>query len=575
MRFPAIPETLVGPADRPGDAEVNPPVLVPAAGALVRHLPAAASGPRRELIVEADDLGLLYAFNEGVRAAFHEGVLTSACLRANGYAFDHAIAEVLKDCPGLGVGVHLCLNEAEPVSAAGRITALLDGHGRLRSGYLWIMRAARTRSALVQIEREFRAQIERVLAAGVRPDHLNSHQHVHMIPPLFRLTCRLAREYDVPAVRLVRELPYWAGGLRQQFAPLANSNFAKHLLLNRFARINEGAARCFSLPVTDYFIGVSYTANMHLAAVLNGLRAAAYGAVEILLHPAIGPDARDRRYPSQELQQYVAAHQRRIELASLRAPELSDFLQRAGWLRLRFGDWARLRRERRITMSDALIPPADHELCDQTAVHCPPWVSAAHPDSRAFSELALANSAAGQRVLDLGTGTGIIAICLAKRGRVVVASDVSGSAVRTARENARRNGVMIECHESDLLATVPGRFDLIAFNIPYGFGPDNLATSLAKHVLRKLPFIRRRSGLAMPRPVLRYHQELIARLGGQAREHLQPGGALLLHVYESEVDALMSVLPRDVTVELLRHPALAPNRTLGMLVRYPAVGVVG
>lgn len=528
--------------------------------------------PRRELIVEADDLGLLYCFNEGIRAAYHDGVLTSACIRANGYAYDHAIRDVIPSCPGLGLGVHLCLNEAEPVAPAGRVEALLKPDRHFRDGFVWLMRLARTAAGLAQIEQEFRAQIERVLGDGVKIDHLNSHQHVHMIPPIFRLACRLAREYGVPAVRLVRELPYWAGGWRQQVAPLANSNFAKHLLLNRLARINESAARCFGIPVTDYFIGVSYTANMHLPAVLRGLHTAAYGAVEILLHPAIGPDPRDTRYPSRALQQYVTSHQRRMELASLRSPELSEFLRREGWVRMNFATWTAARLSRRITMTNATVPQEDHALYDGLAVTCPPWVSAAHPDSRAFAELVLAHSAPGERVLDLGTGTGIIAIGLAKRGRIVTATDISGAAVKTARVNAERNGVTITALESDLLSAVSGEFDLIAFNIPYGFGPDNFATSIAKHLLRKLPFIRRRSGLAMPRPVLRYHQELIARLGAQAAAHLAPGGRLLLHAYESEVDALLSVLPAEVRVELIRHPALDANRTLGLLVRFDAEG---
>jgi hypothetical protein len=86
-----------------------------------------AAPPRRCLILEADDLGLLYAFNEGVLHAYPGGMLTSTRLRANGYAYDHAIHEVLPRCPALGVGLHLCLNEAEPVAPAScvRLTFLI------------------------------------------------------------------------------------------------------------------------------------------------------------------------------------------------------------------------------------------------------------------------------------------------------------------------------------------------------------------------------------------------------------------------------------------------------------------
>ena len=57
--------------------------------------------------------------------------------------------------------------------------------------------------------------------------------------------------------------------------------------------------------------GVSYTGHMALATIRAGLAAIPYGSVEILLHPAIGPDPRDREYPTPALYQYVCAPQRR------------------------------------------------------------------------------------------------------------------------------------------------------------------------------------------------------------------------------------------------------------------------
>ncbi len=528
---------------------------------------------RRSLILEADDLGLLHAFNEGVLAACHEGVLTSTCLRANGYAYEHAIREVLPACPGLGVGIHLCLNEAEPVAPRRTVPLLLNRRGSLRPGFVWLMRVARTAAGLKQIETEFRAQIARVLGDGVPVDHLNSHQHVHMIPAIFRLTCRLAREHGVPCVRLVRELPYGAGGVRKHVQPYVNSNFVKHLLMNRLARINEAAARKFGIPTTDYFVGVNYTAHMSLRAVVSGLKAAPYGSVELLLHPAIGPDRRDEPYYSTSgLHKYVTARQRSIELQSLRSPKLSDFLRDEGWKAMSFATWARARQRSRIPMRTPNVPDETRQLCDCAEVTCPPWVSAAQDDSRVFAQLALVQTQPGQRVLDVGTGTGILAICLAKAGRSVVAIDISRAAVRTARANSARNGVNVECCESDLLASVRGRFDLIAFNLPYGFRRDNLVMNVAKHLLRQVPWIRQHSGLAVPRPILKYHQQLVARLIEQAPEHLTPDGGVLLHTYESEVSALAQVLPDRVQIELLQHPRLTTNRTVGMLIRFRAAG---
>jgi predicted glycoside hydrolase/deacetylase ChbG (UPF0249 family) len=56
-----------------------------------------------------------------------------------------------------------------------------------------------------EVERELRAQIRRAREAGLRPSHLDSHQHVHMLPRVALLVARLASENGVRAVRYPRQ----------------------------------------------------------------------------------------------------------------------------------------------------------------------------------------------------------------------------------------------------------------------------------------------------------------------------------------------------------------------------------
>jgi release factor glutamine methyltransferase len=75
---------------------------------------------------------------------------------------------------------------------------------------------------------------------------------------------------------------------------------------------------------------------------------------------------------------------------------------------------------------------------------------------------------AGKRLLDMGTGSGPVAIFAGDRGARVTACDVNPRAVRLAAENARRSGVAVEVVESNLFSALPGRtFDLICFNVPF------------------------------------------------------------------------------------------------------------
>ena len=74
----------------------------------------------------------------------------------------------------------------------------------------------------------------------------------------------------------------------------------------------------------------------------------------------------------------------------------------------------------------------------------------------------------GEMALDVGTGTGLIALLMAKKARFVLGVDVNPLAVELARKNALLNGIRnVEFCLSDLFENVSGKFDVITFNAPY------------------------------------------------------------------------------------------------------------
>src|SRR5207247_10820614 len=89
-----------------------------------------------------------------------------------------------------------------PVTEPAELASLAPG-GRFRPTWTSFMRdAVFGRIRLAEIERELTAQVHRLVEAGLRPTHLDSHKHVHAYPPVFAIVARLARPFGIQTVRL-------------------------------------------------------------------------------------------------------------------------------------------------------------------------------------------------------------------------------------------------------------------------------------------------------------------------------------------------------------------------------------
>lgn len=73
----------------------------------------------------------------------------------------------------------------------------------------------------------------------------------------------------------------------------------------------------------------------------------------------------------------------------------------------------------------------------------------------------------GERVLEIGCGSGIVSIHCALNGCTVTAGDINPHAVELTRMNAEANGADIDVHLTDVYSDIEGEFDTILFNLPY------------------------------------------------------------------------------------------------------------
>jgi predicted glycoside hydrolase/deacetylase ChbG (UPF0249 family) len=152
------------------------------------------------IIVHADDLGETHAVNAAAIKALEGGTINSASLMVACPWFPE-MADYAKSHPDADFGLHLTLTSERvyyrwgPVASADKVPSLVDD-----SGYFHHDWDHKPHIDPKDVEVELRAQIERALAMGVRPTHLDSHQYRLIMngKELFDVMVRVAHEYKLP-----------------------------------------------------------------------------------------------------------------------------------------------------------------------------------------------------------------------------------------------------------------------------------------------------------------------------------------------------------------------------------------
>jgi predicted glycoside hydrolase/deacetylase ChbG (UPF0249 family) len=153
------------------------------------------------LIIHGDDLGMSHSVNAASIKALERGMVNSASIMVPAPWFPEIAAYARKN-PNADFGLHLTLTSEwtpyrwGPVLSKDDVPSLLD-----KEGYLYITEdVAAAHIDPREAEAEVRAQIERALAYGIEPTHLDSHMRtLHQNTALFEVQLRMAREYKIPA----------------------------------------------------------------------------------------------------------------------------------------------------------------------------------------------------------------------------------------------------------------------------------------------------------------------------------------------------------------------------------------
>lgn len=232
----------------------------------------------RSVIIHADDFGLAPGVNRAIEEGLESGALNSASILLGGA---HATAALTwaASHPEFDFGVHLNLTQGRPVLAPERVRSIVGKDGRFRPLGSLLARLALGRVALSEIVAEWRAQIAATRGAGVRISHLDSHQHVHLIPKIFRgAAVPLATEEHV--VLRAMDGPGAGGATHPNLKEMGLAIATRLSVGRRFRHLV--AARGAGIPLRNH------PTLDALRATLNGARPGE--TIELVVHPGFSDD---------------------------------------------------------------------------------------------------------------------------------------------------------------------------------------------------------------------------------------------------------------------------------------------
>lgn len=207
----------------------------------------------RLLIINADDFGMCHATSAAIFRSLMAGVVTSTTLMVPCAWASHAM-RLLAENPAISFGVHLTVigdgldYRWKPLMGRDQVPSLVDDTGYFYNSDR--IPEFLARASMDELELEFRAQIDAVLAANLKPTHLDWHSvRIHRLPAMFDVMLKLAREYGL-ALR-VRERPF-IERVQRLGLPVNDHDF-----LDSYGLATAGKSELYSQLLRDLPVGLS------------------------------------------------------------------------------------------------------------------------------------------------------------------------------------------------------------------------------------------------------------------------------------------------------------------------------
>ena len=259
----------------------------------------------RAVIFNADDFGLSKSINAGIVTSHQQGVVRSASIMVTGVAFDEA-AQFALEKKTLDLGLHLTLCEGRPVCDPADVPSLISHDGLFFENHTaFLRRYLGGKISLKEVEKEFRAQLNKAIAASLHISHLDSHQHLHALPSVFEIVLRLAKECGIPAVRRPDELDASMSAGR----PMRT---LQRIALSLACRVSKTRIAKSGIACPDQFFGFMQMGRWDERSLRAAIGMMRPGITEICCHPSSERGAESGCDFQKETETFVGEELKRI-----------------------------------------------------------------------------------------------------------------------------------------------------------------------------------------------------------------------------------------------------------------------
>jgi len=243
----------------------------------------------KRLIVSADDFGFTEGVNQAILECYKKGSVSNASLAVNMDATENAIL-LAKQNPGLGVGLHFNLTLGKPLTDPKLIPSLVNCNGLFYNRKEFENRSIFGLIRYKDVEKELLAQIKYYLNFNLTMTHIDSHQHIHLLPPLFTVISNYCIQNSIPL-----RIPYNNYILNIQIPQLKDlTKLLRRSLLTLLIYFNRSQIFNKCLISNDHFYCIAdfiphqKLINIeHYIKIIDSLKS---GVSELMTHPAIADD---------------------------------------------------------------------------------------------------------------------------------------------------------------------------------------------------------------------------------------------------------------------------------------------